>query len=79
MQVVEDYGIDFDGSHPTEEFDGPVSFNEITSVEVPQTEMSITQEAYQQLSRSINPLRDSEFNGVDIYLEVLRFVMTVNN
>lgn len=70
--VNEQYGIDFDGPHPTEEFDGP-STNTL-SVEVPQTEMPITQEAYLHLSRTIIPLRVSEFYGVDIFAEVLQCI-----
>ena len=70
--VNEHYDIDFDGPHPTEEFDGPST--NTSSVEVQQTEMPITQEAYLHLSRTINPLRDSEFYGVDIFAEVLQHV-----
>ena len=73
FQIVDElYGIDFNGPHPAEEYDGPSPSNETSSVEVPQTEMPITQEAYQHLRRTINPLRDSEFYGVDIYAEVLQ-------
>lgn len=38
------------------------------------TEMSISQEDYQQLTTSINPLRESEFYGVDIYADVLQII-----
>ena len=73
FQIVDEhYGTDFDGPHPAEEYDGPS--NETSSVEVPVTEMPITQEAYQQVTRTINPLRDSAFYGVDIYAEVLQIV-----
>ena len=70
--VDEHYGIDFDGPHPAEEHDGPNS--EAASVEVPQIAMPITQGTYEQLSRTINPLRDSEFYGVDIYADVLQII-----
>ena len=73
------FGIDFDGPQPAEEIDGEMSCNETTSVEVPQTEIPIAQEAFHELSRSINPLRESEFYGVDIYLEVLQFLTTFNS
>ncbi|XP_068712785.1 uncharacterized protein [Montipora foliosa] len=62
--VDEHYGIDFDGPHPAEEHYSPNS--EAASVEVPQIAMPITQGTYEQLRRTINPLRDSEFYGVDI-------------
>ncbi|KAL9966237.1 hypothetical protein ACROYT_G024284 [Oculina patagonica] len=71
--IDELYGVDFDGPHPSEEYDGPIFSNETSSVEVPQTEMPITEEARQQL-RTINPLRDSEVYGVDIYAEVLQIL-----
>ena len=77
LQVFANYGIDFDGPLPSDEFDGTLSLNETEHVAVPQNEMSITSDTYHQLSRSINPLRDSEFYGVDIYLEVLQFVMAL--
>ena len=73
------FGIDFDGPQPAEEIDGEMSCNESTSVEVPQTELPIAQEAFHELSRSINPLRESEFYGVDIYSEVLQFLTTFNS
>ena len=76
--VGEDYGIDFDGPHPSEQHDGPVPGDEISSVEVPEIEIPITQEAYQQPSRSINPLRDSEFYDIDIYSDVLQFITQID-
>lgn len=77
FQSAERYGIDFEGPQPTEEFDGPyTNSDETIAVEVPHTEMPMTPEAYDELSHSINPLRNSEFHGVDIYLEVLQFLTT---
>lgn len=73
FQIVDDYyGIDYDGPHPSEEYDGPS--NETSSVEVPVTEMSVSQKDYQRVATSINPLRESEFYGVDIYADVLQIV-----
>ena len=73
------FGIDFDEPQPAEEIDGEISCNETTSVEVPQTEIPIAQEAFHDLNRSINLLRESEFHGVDIYLEVLQFLTAFNS
>ena len=70
FQIVDDYGIDYDGPHPSQEYDGPSN----ETVEVPVTEMSISQEDYQRLATSINPLRESDFYGVDIYADVLQIV-----
>lgn len=73
FQIVDDYyGIDYDGPHPAEEYDGPS--NETSSVEVPVTEMSPSQEDYQRLATSINPLCESQFYGVNIYVDVLQIV-----
>lgn len=45
FQIIDElYGVDFDGPHPSEEYDGPISSSETSSVEVPQTEMPITTE-----------------------------------
>ena len=74
FQIIDElYGVDFDGPHPSEEYDGPISSSETSSVEVPQTEMPITTEVRHQL-RTINPLEESEVYGVDIYLEVLEIL-----
>ena len=74
FQIIDElYGVDFDGPHPSEEYDSSISSDETSSVEVPQTEMAITEEAHQQL-RTINPLRDSEVYGVDIYAEVCQIL-----
>ena len=45
-------------------------------IEVPVTWVPITEEGYFQLREQIDPLRDSELHGVDIYLEVLSFLAT---
>ena len=41
---------------------------------VPETEVSLTDLAYQELTQTINPLGDSDVYGVDIYLQVLKFL-----
>ena len=43
------------------------------SVSVPETENPLTYEAFQELPESVNPLRDSDVHGVDIYSEVVHF------
>ena len=68
FQIIDElYGLGFDGPHQSEEYDGPISSYEISSVEVPQNKIAVTAEA-QQL-RTINLLQDSVVYGVDIYAE----------
>ena len=57
--VDDDYGIDGDGPVPLEDSDEPV--------EVPLTGISLAQNFQQQLQLTIDPLRDSDCHGVDIY------------
>lgn len=74
FQIIDElYGLDFDGPHPSEEYDGPTSCYGTSSVEVPQTKIAVTTEAQQQL-RTINPLRDSEVYGVEINAEVMQIL-----
>lgn len=63
-QVIDDdYGIDVDGPVPLEDRD--------EYVDVPPTVINLGQNFQQQLQVTIDPLRDSDCYGVDIYLEVL--------
>ena len=62
------YGIDWDGPLPQgEEMD-------VDSVEVPETACPLSQEHFNELVATINPLRESNTYGIDIYLETLEFV-----
>ena len=45
-------------------------------IKVPVTCVSITTEDYFKSREQIDPLRDGELHGVDIYLEVLSFLAT---
>ena len=74
FQVAHLYGIDYDGPYLTEEFNGTDSYDEIASVVVPETEVSLTELVYQELTQTINPLGNSDVYGVDIYLQVLEFL-----
>ena len=47
-----------------------------SGIEVPVTCVPITEEDYALLTEQIDPLRNSEVHGVDIYLEVLSFLDT---
>jgi len=69
--VDEEYGIDDDGPVPLEDSDEPV--------EVPPTGITLTQNFQQQLQVTIDPLRDSDCHGVDIYLAVVDFIVNVCN
>lgn len=62
------YGVDWDGPAPD------VSLDDETPVEVPNTTNPLEPAQYSSLTNLINPLRNSDQYGVDIYLEVLTFL-----
>lgn len=70
--VDDDYGIDDDGPVPLEA-------NSDEPIEVPLTEISLAQNLQRQLQLTIDPLRDSDCHGVDIYLAVVDFLVNVCN
>lgn len=45
-------------------------------MEVPETGCPLSPEQYQELLISIDPLRESESYGIDIYMETVTFVNT---
>lgn len=65
----QEYGIDWDGPVPEEPVEDDIS------VEVPETSNPLSDEQFQELSNRINPLRISNNYGIDIYLEVVSFVV----
>ena len=66
----ERYGIDWDGPLPED-----ATLDEAI-VEVPETGCPLSPEQYQELLSSIDPLRESESYGIDIYMETVTFVNT---
>ncbi|CAB4016554.1 PREDICTED: uncharacterized protein LOC107346750, partial [Paramuricea clavata] len=67
-----DYGVDWDGPPPSEPHDDRLSM--IAQVEIPITNSPLSIANNNLLSNAINPLRESDVHGVDIYLEVLSFI-----
>lgn len=43
-------------------------------VEVPETAQPMQQNGLVGLNRAINPLRESDFHGIDIYIETLQYI-----
>ena len=72
----ENYGVDWDGPVPNNDEDLNIHPD---GIEVPVTYVPINEEDYSVLREQIDPLRDSELYGVDIYLEVLSFIANNNN
>lgn len=64
---IQQYGIDWDGP-VSEETDAEVH------VEVPLTRNPLHEAQYQELTRVINPLKDSDCYGIDIFVETLEKV-----
>ena len=73
---IDAYDIDPDGPAPSEEWDGPIN-DDVAAVEVPSTECPLANETWELLSASIDPLGDSNVNGMDIYLETVRFIQDI--
>eukprot|EP00112_Aurelia_sp_Birch-Aquarium-sp1_P014997 Seg3287.2 transcript_id=Seg3287.2/GoldUCD/mRNA.D3Y31 product="hypothetical protein" protein_id=Seg3287.2/GoldUCD/D3Y31 len=62
---IEEYGIDWDGPLPSARYDGPNYEND--GVIIPDLSCPLLN-IEQELTRSVNPLGESESNGIDIYL-----------
>ena len=70
QEEFERHGIDWDGPLPEEATSGEAV------VEVPETGCPLSPEQYQELLNSIDPLRESESFGIDIFIETVTFVNT---
>jgi len=64
---IENYGIDWEGPSPSEEWGGPLGSAD-ESVVIPETSLPLSLETYEELARTIDPCQYSEFQGVDIYM-----------
>ena len=65
--VADDYGTDEDGiANPDNE-----------GVEIPPSEVQLTEEQVNELQQIVNPLTDCDDMGVDLYLQTLEFVQSV--
>ena len=74
MQIVYDeYGIDWSSPLPQEVDDT------VTEVEVPAMAYSIQPIELMQLETTIDPLRQSDSQGVDVYVEALHYIQDMIN
>ena len=46
-------------------------------VEIPPSEVQLTEEQFNELQQIVNPLSDCDDMGVDLYLQTLEFVQSV--
>ena len=60
------YGVDWEG---------PMAVEETMQVEIPTTHLPLTEDDHEILRASINPLRNTTQHGMDIYQDVLFFVI----
>ena len=68
MQIdPETYGVD--------NGDTPIDVEDEGNVEIPETPLPIDRNAWSELEQMINPSRPSDYHGVDIFIEVLEFIM----
>ena len=72
QENCEDYGINWEGPLPDEEYDGPLSSND-DLVEV-LAMFSLPREKLELLKEAIDPLQQSDSYGIDIYLKTVAFV-----
>ena len=69
QEEIDNYGIDWDGPLVNQ-----AEIEEI--VDVPELP-NISNEAEQELRQLVDPIRESDRYGLDIYMETLQFVQTV--
>ena len=69
-----EFGVDWEGPTPSSEWDGPIPNELCELVEVPETELPLSNEDYIELRNTINPLQDSEYHGVDLYIQTLSLI-----
>jgi len=63
---LEQYGLDWDGPLPESDSD--------ELIEVPSTESPLNRQQTQELTEAIDPLRNSDCYGIDIFIETLLLV-----
>ena len=61
------YGVDEEG----------LAANEDDAVVVPENGFNLTDEQFQQLQQSVNPLADSDNHGIELYEETIEFIVNL--
>ena len=59
------YGIDWNG---------PISDSEDEEVQVPQTTVPLQEQDFRQLQETVLPTSNSDYQGVDLFIQTLEFV-----
>ncbi|XP_067054671.1 uncharacterized protein [Acropora muricata] len=67
------YGVDWEGPAPSALWSGQLGDEEL-SIEVPQLRTLLQPHDRTQLSRTVDPLHESDDSGVDLYLQALQFI-----
>lgn len=70
-EAMSEFGIDWDGPVPSSIEDDA---HERETVEVPEEECVLLQEELAELESNIDPMAESSFHGIDIYLGTMQFV-----
>ena len=68
---MDEYGIGWDGPFP------PLDEAEDTAIKVPTTECQITDHSFRVLKTYVDPLKESNSYGIDIYMEALSVVSSL--
>lgn len=70
---MDEYGIDWDGPFP------PLDEVEDTAIiEVPTTQYPISDHSFQVLETRVDPLKEGNSYGIDIYMEALSLVLSLD-
>ena len=67
------YGIDWDGPAPFVQWDGLIDGD--PPVEIPEVPDNLIHNDYEQLLDTVDPLRQSNDNGVDLFIATKNFVL----
>ena len=67
------YGVDFEGPPPSERYNDVMALSDMAVV-LPDLAFAMPNEVFESLKLEIDPLADSDSNGIDIYLKARNFI-----
>ena len=73
MNEAATFGIDWDGPLPTDFYNGEGA-GQSNNVEVPNVELPISIEQFQQLEMQVNPYELNTTYGIELYIRTLQFL-----
>ena len=67
------YGVDFEGPLPSERYNDVMAINDMAVV-LPDLAFAMPNEVFESLKAEVDPMADSDSNGIDIYLTARNFI-----